>query len=91
MSWASFISAGVGIWAKKAAVSLGVGFVTFVGFQAVKDQLSNLIQNAWGGLPGDVYAVLALGGFVDGVGIWLGAVTTAISLVTIKRLGVLQS
>lgn len=91
MSWASFISAGVGIWAKKATVALGVGLVTFAGFQGIKAQLANLIQSSWGGLPGDVYQILALGGFVDGVGIWLGAVTTAITLLTIKRLGVLQA
>ncbi|NMG66810.1 DUF2523 domain-containing protein [Azoarcus indigens] len=90
MSWASFISAGVGAWAKKAAGSLGLGLVTYVGFTALKNQFAAAIQGSMGALSGDVYSVLALGGFVDAVGIWLGALTTVVSLLTIKRLGVIQ-
>lgn len=90
MSWASMIAAGVGAWAKKGAVSLGLGFVTYAGFQALKDQLASYVTSAWGQIPGDVYSILALGGFVDAVGIWLGALTTVVALLSLKRMGVLQ-
>lgn len=91
MSWASFISAGIGVWAKKGVAALGVGVITYAGWEAIKGQVGTAVTNALGGIGGDVYQVLALAGFIDAVGIWLGALTTAVSLLAIKRLGVLTA
>jgi len=91
MTWGSFIASGVGAWAKKAAVSLGFGIVTYAGFQGIKDQLSGAVGAMWGGMSGDVYAVVALSGFVDAVGVWMGAITAAVSLLSLKRLGMVQA
>lgn len=91
MSWAAFIGAGVGAWVKKALTAIGVGVISYVGWAAVKDQLSAAIQDALSGLAANVYAVMALAGFVDAIGIWLAAMTTAVTLLTINKLGLLSS
>jgi hypothetical protein len=91
MSWAAFITAGIGGWVKKGAASLGLGLVSYVGFQAIKSQLDSAMTGMWTGMGADVYSVVALAGFVDAVGIWLGALTTAVSLLSFQRLGVLQA
>lgn len=91
MSWATFISAGIGPWVKKGASSLGLGLITYAGFQAIKDQLAQAVATMWGGIPSDIYSVIALAGFVDAVGVWMGAITTAVALLSFKRLGVLQA
>lgn len=91
MSWAKLIDAGIGAWARKAAASLGLGLVSYVGFLAIKSQIDQAVANMWGGMVGEVYQVVALAGFVDAVGVWLGALTTAVSLVSFKRLGAIQA
>lgn len=91
MSWASLIAAGVGPWVKKAVGALGMGVISYVGFDAIKGQIASAVGGMWGGMAADVYAVVALGGFVDAVGIWLGAITAAVSLLTFKQLGMLQA
>jgi hypothetical protein len=91
MSWAHFIATGIGGWAKKGAAALGVGVITYAGWSAIKGQVATAITNALGAMGGDVYQLLALAGFVDAIGIWLGALTTAVSLLAIKRLGVLSA
>lgn len=91
MSWASFVATGVGVWAKKGVAALGVGVITYAGWSAIKAQLATAVGNALGSVGGNAYQILALAGFVDAVGIWLGALTTAVSLLAIKRLGVLNA
>lgn len=89
MSWASFISAGVGTWTVKGATALGLGLVTYAGFSAIKNAAASAVTGALGNLGGGAYQVLALAGFVDAVGIWLGALTTMVTLLSFKRFGVL--
>ncbi|MFA9439303.1 MAG: DUF2523 family protein [Rhodocyclaceae bacterium] len=91
MSLASFIAAGVGPWVKRALVSVGMGVISYAGFSVIKSQLDSAIANMWGGVPATVYQVIALAGFVDAVGVWLGAITAAVSLLTFKKLGMMQA
>lgn len=91
MSWAGFISAGVGGWVRQGAASLGIGLVSYAGFTAIKVQVATAMSSALGGLPADVLAVLGLAGFGTAVGIWLGAMTTVASMMAFKRLGVMQA
>lgn len=91
MSWATFIAAGVGPWVKRALGALGMGVISYVGFDAIKGQIATAVAGMWGGMAADVYAVVALAGFVDAVGIWLGAITAAVTLLTVRQLGMLQS
>lgn len=90
-SWATFVASGVAGWVKKGAAALGLGVVSYVGWQAINAQIQSAVTGALSGLTGDVYQVVALAGFVDAVGIWLGAATSAVSLLAIKRLGVLNA
>lgn len=91
MSWASFISAGVGSWVRQGAASLGIGLISYVGFSSIKSQVAAAMSAALGGLPADVFAVLGLAGFGTVIGIWLGAMTTVASMMAFKRLGVMQA
>lgn len=90
MSWASFISGSIGAWAVKAVTSIGVGTVTYVGFSAAKNAISSTITASLGNLGGGAYQILALAGFVDSIGIWLGAMTAAVTLLSFKKLALLN-
>lgn len=89
MPLAAFLLAIVGSLAKRVLVALGFGFISFVGFQVIKDQLGALISSSLGSMPSAVYQILALGGVVDALGIWLGAITTVISFIAFKKLAAL--
>lgn len=91
MSWASFITGGIGVWTIKGATALGLGVVTYAGFSAIKSQVASAITNSLGALSGGAYQIVALAGFVDAVGIWLGALTAMVTLLSFKRYGVMQS
>ena len=90
MSWATFVAAGIGPWAKKAASALGVGVISYIGFDALQAQVASAVNAQMSGLGSDVYAILALSGFLTVVQIWLSALSAAVALLTFKRLGVLS-
>lgn len=89
MSWATFVAAGIGPWAKKAATALGFGVVSYVGFDALQGQIAAAVNAQVSGLGADVYAILALAGFLTLVQIWLSAFSAVVALLTFKRLGLL--
>ena len=91
MTWGAFFAAAAGPLAKKVLAAIGIGAITYAGFDAIKSQLASAVATMWGGMPADVYAVVALAGFVDAVGVWMGAITTAVALLSFKRLGMLQA
>lgn len=91
MSWANFISGSIGVWTIKGATALGIGTVTYAGFTALKAELSSAITGALGQVGGGAYQIIALAGFIDGIGIWLGAMTAAVTLLTFKRFGVMTA
>lgn len=91
MSWASFITGNIGAWTIKGGAAIGLGTVTYAGFTALKGQLDSAITGALGSLGGGAYQVVALAGFVDAVGIWLGAMTAAVTLLSFKRFGAMTS
>ncbi|WP_018229265.1 DUF2523 family protein [Methyloversatilis universalis] len=87
MSLAALIGAGVGMWARHVLVSLGVGVITLVGLTALRDQLDALVRGALGGLTGDLYAIVAMAGFIDLVNIWLSAFAIIVTMMAVKRFG----
>lgn len=89
MSWQSFISGSVSTWTKKGAASLGLGLISYVGFEAAKAQISGAISDLLTGIPSDAYQLFALAGFIDAIGVWLGALTAAVAFHSFGRLGVL--
>lgn len=91
MSWAAFVAGGVKGWVIKGASALGVGAITYTGFAVIKDQVSGVITSSLGSVAGSAYQVIALAGFVDAVGVWLGALSVAVTLLSFKRLGALSA
>ena len=89
-SWATFVGTGIAAWVKKGAAALGVGAITYTGFSLLRDQVSSAVTGALGGLSGSVYQLVALAGFVDAVGVWLGALGVVVTLLSFKRLGALS-
>jgi hypothetical protein len=91
MAWAAFLAAIAGSLAKRVLAAIGIGVLTFAGFTALKTQFDSLITGYLGSMIGSVYQILALGGIVDSIGIWAGAVTTVISVTALKKLAMVQS
>ena len=89
-SWGTFFAGAVGPLARKVLVHLGIGVVSFAAVKTVIVQLSSAVQGAMGGLGNDVYALLAMAGFVDAVSIALAAVTTAVGVAFVSKLGVIS-
>lgn len=89
MSWAAFIGGSVGIWTKKAIASLGMGVIAFVGFTAARDIIDDGIQSMLSGIPADAYQIIALAGFIDALGVWLGALTAAATFHAFGKIGML--
>lgn len=89
MSWAAWVAGSVGVWAKKVLGALGIGLVSYVGFDALSQQVSAAVQGALSGLAADIYQILALGGMMTVVNIWLAAITAVVTLMAVQRFGVL--
>lgn len=87
---ATFVELFIVPWAIKLLKGLGFGFVVMAGVYTIYDQLITTIQQNLGGIPGDVYKVMALAGFVDAVGIWLGALVTVAGILSFKRIGLIK-
>jgi hypothetical protein len=72
----------------QALVSLGVGVLTVVGFDAAFSQLVSWITTGVSGIPADMANVLAMGGVFQGVSYILGAVSARVAMIgfgTAKR------
>lgn len=89
-AWAPFLLTVAVPIVKKVLAAIGIGVITYVGFDALKDTLDDAINNALTGIPQDAYNVIALAGFVDAIGIWLSAITMVLTILVIKRFGFLS-
>jgi len=89
--WGAFFAVAAGPIVKKALTALGVGLITFTGLSAVQGAVNTAVGAAWSGLGADVYSVLALAGFVDAVAYWLSAITAAVAVASMSRLGVVTA
>lgn len=67
----------------QAAIALGVGVVSVVGFEAAFSQLVDWISSGVAGIPADMANVLAMGGVFQGVSYILGAVSARVAMVGI--------
>lgn len=86
---APFLMALASAATQKILVALGFGITVFTGFQLLKGQLESAIDSALGNLSGDVFSLICLAGFIDVLGIWLGAWTVVGTLAVTKRIGIL--
>lgn len=72
---------------RKGLAAVGLGWVTFEGVTGLLDGVRNSVMSGWSAMAPTVYDVLALAGFLDAVGILLGAMATIAGLATMSRLG----
>jgi hypothetical protein len=90
-TWTEWVTASLGAWVVKGAVALGFGVLTYAGWDGIKGQLDSAVSGALASVPGSLYGVLALAGFIDAIGIWLGAFTVVVTLLAFRRLAILNS
>lgn len=86
---ASFLALISGPLVKKVLVALGFGLITYTGFVSIKSTIDSQITSYLSSLTLPIYQLLGLIGFIDAVGIWLGALTTVVGVLAVKRFGLL--
>lgn len=91
MGWGAFLVAIAGTVAKRVLIALGFGFISYAGFGIAQGAIESAIDSALSQIWSDVYAVLALAGMIDSIGIWLGSFVAIAALGAMTRLGALQS
>lgn len=72
---------------KKGLAAVGLGWITFEGVTGLLDQVRNSVMSGWSAMAPTVYDILAMAGFLNAVGIILGAMATIAGLATMSRLG----
>lgn len=72
----SFLSTIAGPLVRKILTALGIGMLTFTGFQVSVTAAKNYVQSNFGGLPADVVHILGLMKFDVAVNIVFAAVIT---------------
>lgn len=71
----------------RVLLALGVGWVSFQGYQVIIEGLvSGLITN-YNSMPAAIYQLLSLAGFTDGLGMVLGAFAAKAAIYGVKTLG----
>lgn len=83
----SWLMSMVGPVVKKVLTTIGLGWLTFEGVTGLADQVRNSVLGSFGGTAGVVYDLLALAGFIDSVGIILGAISMVAGLAALGKLG----
>lgn len=67
-------------------VILGIGIVTYTGFQVGLDTVKGIITNSLGGLSGDVSSLIQLSGLPESMGMILSALSARIALMQISKI-----
>ena len=91
MQFFAFLLAAIVPLAKKLLFGLGIGIMIYTGLQPMKDQLQQLVNEQLGQMGQNVYAIAAMAGFIDAIGVWLAAITTVMSMVTMRKMGLLRN
>ncbi|MGQ2966775.1 DUF2523 family protein [Methylophilus sp.] len=89
MTWAAWVLALVAPIAKRVMVALGIGIITVTGFDMAIGQLTTMINQSIGGTTSDILGIATMMGIPESIGIMLGGITSAASLMVVKRLGIL--
>lgn len=90
-SFASILGVNMRTSIYKVLAKLGLGIVTFGGFQHIYDQLLAEVTGLFSSAGGPVLQLLTLSGTIDGLGIVLGAVAVKVSLLALGKFGVLPA
>ena len=88
-TWGGFLALAIGPLAKRALSALGVGVVTFTGVNLAVSGLLEGARDSWAGMPADVAAYLAFGGFNTALSIICGGITARVTMIALKRFALL--
>jgi len=69
----------------RCLTALGLGTVTYVGGQQAIDGAFQASKNAFSGLAGDVFQLLAMGGFFDFMSITSGGIVSGLTWMVMKK------
>lgn len=84
---AVWIMSMIGPVVRQVLLSLGLGWITFEGTTLVAENLRDRIADSFGQVNAGVYDLLAMAGFIDAVGITLGAIFAIVGLMSAAKLG----
>lgn len=87
MPLAAFLASISGSLAARVLLSLGIGWITYAGFDAFADQAKSAVLANFDLINPDVLAVLGLAGVSQSVGIVLGALAARAGLSAVSMLG----
>lgn len=85
MKVVDWLIALVGPLVKRALVALGIGVVSYAGFTLLATQVRNQVLSHVSGLTGDAYAIIAMSGAFEAIGIMLGGLAARAALMAIER------
>lgn len=90
MNWATLIIALVSPIARRVLTSLGIGLIAYTGVDLAVGSLLNSAKAAWsGGMGGAVAQLVAMSGANTALGIIAGGIVGRVSMIALKRFGVL--
>jgi len=89
MTWYAWIIALVSPVVKKVLLALGVGIVTYTGFDLMIGQIRDYINSQMSGLTTEVFQTISLMGVPESFGIILGAYASSAALMQAKRFALL--
>lgn len=75
----------------KILAKLGLGVVTFGGFQVLYENLRESVLANVGGITGSIYQFLTISGSMDAMGIILGAYALKVVFLAFGKFGVLPT
>jgi hypothetical protein len=84
--WARLLLYVSGPIVVKVLAMLGLGFVSYVGFDVALNLIFTEIQRNFGQIPADVMQLLYLSGLPAGMGIILSALFARIALVQVSKI-----
>lgn len=72
-------------------VSLGFGYVSYKGYAFLVDGFISNVVVSLNNISSDVYEIVSMCGFIDGIGIYLGALASTAAMSFVDRLTRLPS
>lgn len=73
--------------ATRVLAALGIGWITYAGFDLLYDQLETAVVTTWAGMPAMALAILSIAGIHTCIGITLGAYAVRVTLLTLSKFG----
>lgn len=82
-----YLASVAGPIAKRAVMALGFGTVTYVGLDAALGVVKSNVISSWGAIPSGALAIMSMAGVSQAMGIVLGAIVARVSMIQLKRFG----